>query len=503
MKIERLSVRCIQFSREALHNEICRASSTTVSEADLDQVRYLGSYLSNSEAGAATIVVEQPYVDRHFLEEYANYYATSLFPPPTKATRLHFFSTAISNRKFSAILKKAACANFEAVCNKLNESYLGFSVIRPLADAPIGRTVLKTFNHNATRCYTLPPHAYRVHLCGLKLSVCGVPFQQQEQAVGACATTAVWSALAQVMRHDGGRAPTPFAVTEAATRHWLNDRVFPAASGLKNEQVLEAIRQFGYAPFHFEPGVKTELFMHAVKCYLRSGIPVILKIRYPDENFEAHAVTVVGFREGDATIDYQIDEKPSYYLKTKSMCRLYVHDDRLGPYSRAEWHVDENGYVQLHYLPHEDGFEFFAHDAVVQSAMVPVYPKIRLSAQDLTGFAGELLPFFQYITGQGKRDQLTADLRFCLAGDCLKTLYKSAIPADRLTKFVKQIILSRYVGFVTFSIPDGPLAHVIYDSTDMRRAAPAPAPLLAILLYPAYAEHTSILKEYLPRALVL
>lgn len=474
-----------------------------MSETALDQVRYLGSYLSDSECGAATIIVEHPYVDRHFLEEYANYYATSLFPPPTKATRLHFFSTAISNRKFSAILKKAANGNFSAVCSKLNESYLGFSVIRPLADAPIGRTVLKTFNHSKARCYTLPPHAYRVHLCGLKLSVCGVPFQQQEQAVGACATTAVWSALAQVMRHDGGRAPTPFAVTEAATRHWLNDRVFPAASGLKNEQVLEAIRQFGYAPFHFEPGVKTDLFMHAVKCYLRSGIPVILKIRYPDEKFEAHAVTVVGFREGDATIDYQIEEKPSYYLKTKEMCRLYVHDDRLGPYARAEWHVNEEGFIQLRYLPHEDGFEEFALDAEVQSAMVPVYPKIRLSAQDLTGFAGELLPFFQHISGPERRNELAADLRFCLAGECLEILYKSAIPADRLAQFVKQIILSRYVGFVTFSIPDGQLAHVIYDSTDMRRAAPAPAPLLAILLYPAYAEHIAILKEYLPEALVL
>jgi hypothetical protein len=135
--------------------------------------------------------------------------------------------------------------------------------------------------------------------------------------------------------------------------------------------------------------------------------------------------------------------------------------------------------------------------------MVPVYPKIRLSAQDLTGFSGELLPFFQYIAGQEKRDQLTADLRFCLAGECLEILYKSAIPADRLAKFVKQIILSRYVGFVTFSTPDGPLAHVIYDSTDMRRAAPAPAPLLAILLHPPYELHVQILKQYKPGPLIL
>jgi hypothetical protein len=503
MTTQRLKVRCIPFSREALHDEICRASFADKSEHVLDQVKYLGSYLASPETGAITIIIEHPYVDRHFLEEYANYYATTLCPPPTKATRLHFFKKVISNRKFSALLKKAANNKFSEVCNELNKSYLGFSVIRPLPDAPIGRTVLTTFNNNADRCYTLPPHAYRVHLCGMKLSVCGVPFQQQEQAVGACATTAVWSALAQVMRHDGGRAPTPFAVTEAATRHWLNDRVYPAASGLRNEQVLEAIRQFGYAPFHFEPGVKTDLFMVAVKCYLRSGIPVILKIRYPDENYEAHAVTVVGFREANTAIECHIDGITSYCLQSKGLCRLYIHDDRLGAYARAEWRVDDKGFIQLKFIPHEQGFEDFCREAEVQSAMVPVYPKIRLSAQDLTGFAGGLLPLFRHIAGQEKRDELVADLRFCLAGECLELLYQSVIPSARLAAFAKQAVLSRYVGLITFSVSDSIIAHIIYDSTDMRRAAPAATPLLAILLYPPYDQYVEVLRNNLPRALIL
>ena len=503
MKTKRLQVRCLPFSREALHKEICRASFAVASDSALDQVRYLGSYLADGETGAKTIVAEHPYVDRHFLEEYANYYATTLNPPPTKATRLHFFKTDISNRKLSAIIKKAARGLFSEVCSKLNKSYLGFAVIRPLPDAPIGRTVLTTFNNNTNRCYTLPPHPYRVHLCGLKLSVCGVPFQQQEQAVGACATTAVWSALAQVMRHDGGRAPTPFAVTEAATRHWLNDRVFPAASGLRNEQVLEAIRQFGYAPVHFMPEVRTDLFMLAVKCYLRSGIPVVLKIRYPEENYEAHAVTVVGYREDDSIIECQIDGITSYGLQSKGLCRLYVHDDRLGPYARAEWRVDDNGIIQLKYRPHEASFEAFCKEAEVQSAMVPVYPKIRLSAQDLAGFAGGLLPFFRYIAGQEKRDQLVADLRFCLAGECLELLYRSAIPAARQALFARQAVLSRYVGLITFSVTDGIIAHIIYDSTDMRRDAPAPAPLLAILLHPPYEQHIDVLREYTPGVLII
>lgn len=500
MTLSRLRIQCIPFSREALHNEICRASFVSGKCEPSDQVRYLGSYLAGAEMGAKTIMVEHPYVDRHFLEEYAYYYASTLRPPPPKATRFHFFRRGISNRQFTYLLRKAANGHFDDVSRELNKSYLGFSVIRPLPDAPIGRTVLATFNSVADRCYTLPPHPYRVHLCGLKLNVSGVPFQQQEQAVGACATTAVWSALAQVMRHDGGRAPTPFAVTEAATLHWVSDRVYPAASGLKDEQILEAIRQFGYAPLHFDPIERTSSFMLAVKCYLRSGIPVILKIRYPEETYAAHAVAVVGFRNETAVVEYREANWTGVGIRSNGMKRLYVHDDRLGPYARAEWREDENGYIQLKYLPHETGYDDFCHEAEVQSAMVPVYPKIRLSAQDLIGYTRELLPLFRFIAGEALRDQLLMDFRFCLAGDCLELLYRSQIPPNRFFKFARQAVLSRYVGLITLTVADSLIAHIICDSTDMRRDAPAAAPLLAII--PQYEQHIEILRKYKPGVLI-
>lgn len=493
-----LEVRCVPFSREALQTEICRASFA-VEGTEPTQIRYIGSYLSHLEIKARTILIEAPYVDRHYLEEYANYYATTLRPPPPKATRLHFFRNDLTDEVFTELIFQAADGNFAEVCKDLSDHYIGFAVIRPLPDAPVGRTVLATFQAH-DRCYTLPPHPYRVHLCGLKLSVCGVPFQQQEQAVGACATTAVWSALAQVMRHDGGRAPTPFAVTEAATRNWLSDRIFPAASGLKNEQILEAIRQFGYAPLFFEPGLKTDLFVLAVKCYLRSGIPVVLRIQY-DRDDETHAVTLVGFREDESFITYRMKDDLSYSLNSRDLCRLYIHDDRLGPYARAEWRVCEKGFIRLKFNPGEAGYEEFCHEATVEAAMVPLYPKIRLSAQDLVAFAGELLPMFRMIVGPDSRDHLNIDLRFCLAGDCLELLYKSHIPASRFAAFAQQAVLSRYVGLITYYVADQVVAYIICDSTDMHRGVPAAAPLLAII--PQYAEHIEVLRKNRPEALIL
>ncbi|HOP40419.1 MAG TPA: hypothetical protein PLI53_05200 [Geobacteraceae bacterium] len=270
---------------------------------------------------------------------------------------------------------------------------------------------------------------------------------------------------------------------------------------MKDEQILEAIRQFGYSPFHFDPLERTALFMLAVKCYLRSGIPVILKIRYPDESFEAHAVTVVGFREETTVVEFKEPNWTCLSIRAKGLKRIYIHDDRLGPYARAEWRIDEKGYIQIKYLPHEDGYGGFCREASIESAMVPVYPKIRLSAQDMIGFAGELLPLMRCIAGQESRDKLLLDLRFCLAGDCLEFLYSSDVPSNRFADFARQAVLSRYVGLISFSVEDKLLAHIICDSTDMRRNVPAPAPLLAII--PQYKEHIDVLRKYKPEAIVL
>ena len=218
MSIDRLSVSCKPFSKEQLCAEVCAASGLKSADAVV-QVRYLGLYLRNEETNAGTIVVEKPYVDRHYLEEYSCYYAKTLHPPQPKATRLHFFKNEFSDDLFLEKLVTAGNGSFKEICEEMSHQYLGFAVIRPLPSAPIGRTILGTFQtEQSDRYYTLPAYPYNVHLCGLRLKIFGVPFQQQEQGVGACATTAIWSALSQVMRLDGGRAPTPFAVTEASFR---------------------------------------------------------------------------------------------------------------------------------------------------------------------------------------------------------------------------------------------------------------------------------------------
>jgi hypothetical protein len=142
------------------------------------------------------------------------------------------------------------------------------------------------------------------------------------------------------MRADGTRPATPLAVTRAATRHVLSSRVLPASGGLDLTQMLGAISEFGYSPHVLKPGEGSDVdaFLLAVQCHLRSGIPVVLQVKAPDD--DGHAVVCVGFRTSDeeepiSDLVYKTHQQLS--LRAAGMSRVYVHDDRLGPYARAKW----------------------------------------------------------------------------------------------------------------------------------------------------------------------
>lgn len=481
---------CHAFSSDELERTVAVRSGLRENASPADQVRFLGSYLNNQKPRARSFVVEDNYVDRHYLEEYSGYYGTKLVPPSSKAVRLHFFARELTDVGLDALLERAAQGQqaHRDVCDELNRDYLGYAVIRPLPAAPVGRTVLRPYpapaNAANRRCFTPASTLHDVHLAGLLLRVEGLPFQQQEQAVGACATTAIWSALARVARMDGGRSPTPLAVTLAATRHYLTDRAFPAVAGLDRTQMLAALREFGYSPYVLQARIdELDLFQLALKCYLRSGIPVILRVIVEGSG---HAVTVVGFREEDAddtARDIQISHGNSP-LRARGLSRLYLHDDRLGPYSRVKWlATEEMGSPGLELYPYEAGFEEFKAPMWVSEAIVPHYPKLRLTATDLVRFAAQMVGIVRVLAGKEKRELLQVDLRFALGQRYLAELFASSLSPARVREFIKGCRLSRYVGIARFAIEDEPFLDVIYDTTDIRRDAVPWASIVALVPY--------------------
>jgi hypothetical protein len=470
--VAHLSLTFLEFSRSALVGCVHRACGATQdwSSNIPDQVRYLYSYLQHSEMNARTIVVEHPYTDRHYLSEYQGYYATSFRPPPSRTTRLHFFSSKLDEGAAYQIAEAATdVESFRTIRREYQNKYLGFVVVRPLESAPIGRTVLHVYGSRPARIFGSPPPPHRAHLLGLTLKARGVQFHQQDRAVGACATAAVSAALSAVIRRDGGRAPTTLAITEQANRSAPEGRIFPAAGGLSRQQMIGAVIASGYSPDVIKPARgESSLFLLAIMTYVRSGIPVVMQLCTEGAE-EGHAVTVVGFRVSDATEpaeDLVESTDGPFFLRSKGISKLYVHDDRLGPYARMRWQKDD-GEPTVTFVPYGESFPALERPSIVSCAIAPLYPKIRMSALDVLLLAGRLLPVARQIVGPEEREAVYIEPAFRLAGDYVEEILRLTISRARVACLTGTLSLSRYVAVIRFMCGEEWLLDVVCDATDI------------------------------------
>lgn len=423
------------------------------------QIDYLDSYLQ--QLGATTVVSESHYVDRHYIEEYATYYSRMLSPPPNHVARLHFFRDAFDD----GVLDSALSARVEGggsaaeIRTRLDAGYLGFISIRPLPAVPIGRTVLKRIpDSTESKREIWATTQQTVHLGSLELRVDGIAFQQQDVAVGACATAALWSALSSVSRSEGMRAPTPSEITAFASRNSLPfGRAIPAGAGLTIEQLSEAIRLAGFAPEHIRADAKPELFVLALHTYLLSGIPVVLELFRPECG---HAVTAVGFHDSGSV-------EPAFEtllpVRSARMKKVYVHDDRLGPYARAYLSplicVGEFERLRLH-IENELW--------LLNSAVVPVYPKLRLSVDSFVRLADRIADLVEAAAGPVRAKALAVEFYYKRGGAYLAKL-PSTLPRAAVAKFCRSVVFSRWIGVIRWTLADETFVEFIYDTTDIVR----------------------------------
>ena len=304
------------------------------------QVQYIKAYLA--DLGATSVVEERAYFDRDYLDEFSAFYGTSARGYPNACRRLHFFSgKPVTRPRLRSLLRGGTRTH-----NEFQSSYLGFSVLRPIPSAPLGRTVLRWYsdpNPNLPRV-TKPSRRYVSHLCGVPLSVDGLAWQQQDAAVGACATVGLWTMFHSSAFDARHAVPTTAAITRAANRTAAQGRrVFPS-SGLTFAQLAEAIKENGLAPLVFSGnttsktgelvGFTVDRFAASCAALLRSGYPALLAGHL--DGVGLHAVCAVGFRDAGPTTAPAGD----IGLQDSNVEYLYVHDDNLGPGVRSRISID-------------------------------------------------------------------------------------------------------------------------------------------------------------------
>lgn len=127
---------------------------------DSRQAKYVSGFLNGLDA--KVVFEEQNYFDRDYLSEFAAFYSQSSKGYPNICRRLHFFSDdGIDRDVFEEAL--GDCADSK---QRMQESYLGFIILRPIEAAPLGRTALKWFPDpdNVNPRVTTPSRRYRSDL---------------------------------------------------------------------------------------------------------------------------------------------------------------------------------------------------------------------------------------------------------------------------------------------------------------------------------------------------
>lgn len=312
----------------------------------------LEAYLLKIESDS--FIVEYPYVDNDYLEDYSSFYASCFTDYERFCARIHFFKRTEAFSLTQELLTKLLISYSEQTEQSLQAHYLGFIVRRPFARACVGRTCLVTYPEDEARHRYFPAtRFYSSHLFGLTLSVKTMAFQEQDRTVTACASTAVWAALHMTGKIFQREIPSPSSVTKYALSHAPALRKFPS-TGLNGEQICVAITRSGLTPLKTTID-SLRVFKAIVYAYLKAGIPIICGLSLYDlKNNSAdigsknwHAVTINGYSfedrssvaEGNSNVsvsEREIEMTNDLQLYSSRMTLVYGHDDQLCPFSRME-----------------------------------------------------------------------------------------------------------------------------------------------------------------------
>jgi hypothetical protein len=336
--------------------------------------KYFCEYLGNGGDGlnARTILIEHKYISKSYLIDYSNYYSTCFNEYDRFCKRLHFFSKEITLRQFNSALKTSNTSNAS-----IWKSYLGYIVVKPLPLHVIGATLLKTYEStNANKRAFPSAKSYQINLFGKELNIKSLAFQEQDSVVGACASSALWSAFHKTSQLFQTPLPSPSDITKSAKNLFQNSgRTYPNG-GLDHFQIGNAIESVGLVSELRNSNKFTDVaylksFLYA---YNKMGLPILLGIQFP--GIGAHLIAVTGYKEEN---NFSFPRTQQMSLKASKIERLYAHDDQIGPFSRLGF--SQSGDIITGWpAATQNGGNLIAK---LISLFIPIHNKIRLTFEDI------------------------------------------------------------------------------------------------------------------------
>ena len=277
-----------------------------------------------------SVLVEEKYFDQDFVSSSSSFYSKGFREIGKFCKRLHFFSCKITSADVTGL----------GTLKKLQDSYLGFCVIRPLPTKTLGRTLLKPRRENPNEEFYTCCARCRVNIAGEELSIDTAPFMEQDSRVQTCSSVAIWiSTTIMANCFDYPKYTTTEVMTEA-TRTLVGARAGPT-QGLTYEQMMQALYEMDYEPIIFDQADPFEA-IYDIYSYVESGIPPILLLALPGGGY--HAVTAVGhahsrpLRTGSQVAITRLGRTLLQYFRSSEWVPyFYVQDDQRGIYRQLSF----------------------------------------------------------------------------------------------------------------------------------------------------------------------
>ena len=348
-----------------------------------------------------SVVIEEDYVDRDYIRDYADYYSLCFSPYPKLCKRCHLFSESYTEDD----IRRIVLTGDKNSDKKLQESYEGFFVFRPLPQVAFGRTCFKRVPLITSREENKFPACVEIDVgfFGLRLSIEGMPFQEQDSNVAVCATSALWSAFQVTRFRFGHSACSPSAITRLAT----SDVAFPNR-GLSVEEMIHAISSVGLGVYHEfdsssdEAGIDYSLVKAIAFAYLDMGLPIVLvgvlekkviNSDKPNREFMGfHAVTVCGYKFNRHRP--LLKNKSASPKVSDGIAMLFCADDQVGPYCQMKEMEGAESERNRWCTQWGNDLPTPVDDVTFRATniLVPLYRKIRVSYDVIESLAVKFFP---------------------------------------------------------------------------------------------------------------
>ncbi len=446
------------FNGDELFQALSNPHFSPTEVAAHDRAKYLYNYLKTLKTRC--ILIEDPYTDADYLDDFASYYVRCHTDYERRCRRLHFFSCELPEDWWTRALSPNGLA-------ALQSAYLGFVVARPLPDSIIGRTVLRTYDGDHGRRAYPATLKYAVHLCGLTLSVEEtLAFQEQDTILAACATVALWSCFQKTAQLFHTAVLSPSAITKVATRFTHHGRPIPS-HGLIVTEMCTAIREVGLEPelFEISGGLPLASLLYA---YLRLGLPVVLGVKTCRPG--GHAIALAGYSLRDSWVRSS-EIGTQVPMRGLRIDALYGHDDQVGPFSRLEIATPGGASDTLLsqapiYVDERTGT---ASPLTPNVVIVPVYHKVRITFLDvqkwLTGLHRLFVVWLPDV-------QLEWDVRLCSVNQYKQDLQTDDwVPAFYRDRALRQD-LPRFLWRATLHSNGHVGVDILFDATGLARTVP-------------------------------